>query len=311
MQYFAVGIIRERCVVCQSPRVRPFLKGSGRRLRIADIGSSREDVSHATLLRCAACGHAFAESVMSSEELAALYRGMDTRVYEAGMAARMKTAARHLAMVMRYVCGGRLVDVGCASGLFLEQAAAAGWRVTGIEPSPRLCQVAVERLRSRGRIVNAALEQADVEAASCDALTLWDVLEHVADPPAFVARCSELLKPGGFLFAKTPDVESLQARVMGKRWPLYLAEHLSYFTRRSLRLCGERANLPVVRFLRGPVTFAVEYIFFRLGQHGLPGAALAHRLVRGNALGRACLSLPLGELYTVWQKPPRHGRGDL
>lgn len=96
---------------------------------------------------------------------------------------------------------------------------------------------------------------------------------------------------------------------MGKRWPLYLAEHLSYFTRRSLRLCGERANLPVVRFLRGPVTFTVEYVCFRLNQHGLPGAALAHTLVRGNALGRACVSLPLGELYAVWQKPRQHGRG--
>lgn len=303
MQYFAVGIIRERCVVCQSPRVRPFLKGSDRRLRVADIGSSREDVSHATILCCTDCGHAFAESVLSSEELATLYRGMDTRVYEAGMAARVKTAARHVAMVKRYVSGGRLVDVGCASGLFLEQAAAAGWSVTGIEPSPRLCQVAAERLQRRGRIINAVLEQADVEPASFDALTLWDVLEHVVDPPAFVARCGELLKSGGFLFAKTPDVESLQARLMGKRWPLYLAEHLSYFTRRSLRICGERANLPVVRFLRGPVSFAVEYICFRLSQHGLPGGALAHRLVHGTVLGRACVSLPLGELYTVWQKP--------
>lgn len=182
MQYFAVGIIRGRCVVCQSPRVHPFLKGSARRLRIADIGSSREDVSHATLLRCACCGHVFAESVMSSDELTALYRGMDTRVYEAGMAARVKTAARHIAMVKRYVSGGSLVDVGCASGLFLEQAAAEGWRVIGIEPSPRLCQVAAERLQGRGRIVNTALEQADVEAASCEALTLWDVLEHVPDP---------------------------------------------------------------------------------------------------------------------------------
>jgi 2-polyprenyl-3-methyl-5-hydroxy-6-metoxy-1,4-benzoquinol methylase len=302
MQYFAVGIIRERCVVCQSPHVRPFLKGSDRRLGAADIGSSREDVSHATILHCADCGHAFAESAMSSEELAALYRDMDTRVYEAGMTARVKTAARHLAMVGRYVSGGRLVDVGCASGLFLEQAVAAGWSVTGIEPSPRLCQVAAERLQRRGRIVNAVLEQADVEPASFDALTLWDVLEHVVDPPAFVTRCSELLKPGGFLFAKAPDVESLQARLMGKRWPLYLAEHLSYFTRRSLRICGERANLPVVRFLRGPVSFPVEYVCFRMGQHGLPGAALAHRLVRGNALGCACVSLPLGELYTIWQK---------
>jgi SAM-dependent methyltransferase len=123
------------------------------------------------------------------------------------------------------------------------------------------------------------LEQSSFEPASFDAVTLWDVLEHVPEPMDFMKLCATLLKPGGRLMVNVPDLDSPEARLLGKRWPLLLAEHLNYFTRRSLRICGEKAGLTLVRFGRRRVSFSLGYIMFRLSQHRIPGTAFARKVI--------------------------------
>jgi predicted SAM-dependent methyltransferase len=62
-----------------------------------------------------------------------------------------------------------------------------------------------------------------------DAITAWDVLEHVPHPRAFLSACRSLLRPGGFLFLNVPDLDSWEGELLGRRWPLLLPEHLNYF----------------------------------------------------------------------------------
>jgi 2-polyprenyl-3-methyl-5-hydroxy-6-metoxy-1,4-benzoquinol methylase len=102
------------------------------------------------------------------------------------------------------------------------------------------------RRGGQGKVIRKTLEQAGLAQDSFDAITLWDVLEHVSDPVATLIRCRTLLKAGGFVFLNVPDLDSLQARILGKSWPLLLAEHLNYFNRPSLKLAihGYQASLP-------------------------------------------------------------------
>jgi SAM-dependent methyltransferase len=173
----------------------------------------------------------------------------------------------------------------------------------GVEPAQVLCAKAKQLLAGRGDVLCVALQQADIPPATFDALTLWDVLEHVPDPLGFMRHCASLLKPGGFLFANVPDLDSLQSRFMGERWPLLLAEHLNYFNRSSLKLCGERANLKLLEFGRRPASFTLDYVFYRLAQHKVPGAAIGHGVVRRSLLGKICIPVFLGESYGVWTRP--------
>jgi SAM-dependent methyltransferase len=158
-------------------------------------------------------------------------------------------------------------------------------------------------LDQRGLILETTLEDADIAPATFDAITLWDVLEHVPHPVAFTAACSRLLRPGGHLFVNVPDLDSIQARILGHRWPLLLAEHLNYFTRDSLRLCAQRSNLVWRAFGRRPASFSIGYVLYRLSQHRVPAAASARRLADFEPLGSAILPLPLGEVYGVWTSP--------
>jgi SAM-dependent methyltransferase len=224
---------------------------------------------------------------------------MDPMVYESELRGRNRTARKHLEIVERHVRPGRILDVGCASGLFLRHALQSGWDVTGIEPSESLCAKARTNLGGQGEIQWATLEDACL-MGGFDAITLWDVLEHVPDPRSFLCVCRGLLRHGGYLFLNVPDLGSLEARILGRRWPLLLPEHLNYFNRNSLWLCGERAGLIRVLSGRRCAFFSAKYIAYRAAQHQIPGSKVLQK-VAASFLGRALVPVSLGELFAVWR----------
>jgi SAM-dependent methyltransferase len=291
------------CPVCEQTDVEIYLEGGSETIDPSMIGSSRKATSPGRILRCRSCAFGFRQTRFNVQSLAEIYRNMDPQIYQAELAGRVKTALRHLRIVKHHERGGHILDVGCASGLFLSLAAGSGFEPTGIEPSDILRDEAKKALGCRGRVFGATLEQVSLPPAHFDAVTLWDVLEHVPDPLAMLKKCGDLLRPGGHLFLNVPDLDSIEARVLGRRWPLLLAEHLNYFNRRSLRLCGAKAGLTLVRFGRRRAYFSAQYVLYRLSQHRIPGAGLMYRLARSSA-GRWLLPVSLGETYAVWQRSP-------
>jgi SAM-dependent methyltransferase len=296
--------VTEVCPVCTGSQCRVYMDGSTTSLRSDMIGSSRKTTAPGRILRCTQCGFGFSELRSSEGQIAEAYRDMDSSVYEAESKRRAKTAAGHLKIVSRYAKPpGDILDVGCASGLFLKAAADAGWKVTGVEPSEALTRKARALLARAGEVHATTLEMCPFPPQSFDAITLFDVLEHVPDSPGFLATCAALLKPGGWIFLNVPDLDSWEARILGLRWPLLLPEHLNYFNRNSLRLCGERAGLVLQHFGRRPAWFSIEYVSYRLSQHRIPGARLVYRLAQSTALGDLSIPVFLGETYAVWRRP--------
>ncbi len=292
-----------QCLVCSGTDVAIFLDGSDDSLDASKIGSSRSLVSPGRILRCRTCGFAFRESRFNETQLAALYSKMDPRVYQAEMRGRIRTAGRHLRILNENsgVKGSsrHLLDVGCASGIFLSKALDADWHVLGIEPSEVLYREAVERIGNRGTILRKIFEEVDFADERFDVITLWDVLEHVVHPLNFMQQCRNLLKPGGRLILNVPDLDSGEARFLGARWPLLLPEHLNYFNRPSLSLCAKKSGLKLVRFGRRPSYFSVQYVLYRLSQHRIPGANVFSRLAQTPA-GRLLIPVWLGETYAVF-----------
>lgn len=290
------------CPLCASADVGIYMEGHDRKMTASSLGPSRKDTSPGRILRCRACSLGFRQTRPGDEELSQLYSELDGEMYEAEARGRSNTALRHLRIVRQYSSPGRLLEVGCASGVFLDHAADAGWEVVGVEPSAAAYDRAKEALAGRGELIRATLQEADLPASAFDVLTLWDVLEHVRNPAQFMRLCASLLKPGGHLFANVPDLDSPQARLFGSRWPLLLQEHLNYFNRKSLKLCGEQAGLTLLRFGRRPASFSIGYVFYRLAQHKIPGAEICHRLATRSAMDTVVISAPLGEIYGVWKR---------
>ena len=145
----------------------------------------------------------------------------------------------------------RVLDVGCGIGNFLELASGDGLQATGVDVEPRA--IAAARARGLDAHLSAELDGA-LPDGSVDALTLWDVIEHVADPLALVAGLVPKLRPGGVVIVETPDAEFparalvrlIDSATFGRvKWAelLYYLEHKTYFTARGLELLFRRAGL--------------------------------------------------------------------
>ena len=129
--------------------------------------------------------------------------------------------------------GARLLEVGCAHGGYLAEAAAAGWDVDGIEPD----EAAARRARSRGFDVQVStLTAAGLPEASRDAVAAWMVLEHVPDPVAMVREVHRILTPEGVFCVSVPNGGGFERRLFGRYWLGYDApRHLQVFTAGRLR----------------------------------------------------------------------------
>jgi len=191
--------------------------------------------------------------------------------------------ARRLGHLPRPREGARLLDVGAAFGFAVAEARAAGWSAIGVEVSPAAARSASQW--AEGGIAVASALALPFPSASFDAVTLWDVIEHLPDPNTALAEVARLLRPGGTLALTTGDVGSLAARISGSRWHLYtLPEHLFFFTRQSLELLLARHGLRVRSIRAEGAVFTLGYLVERLRKTllerparqpaGFPGAGL-------------------------------------
>jgi len=131
---------------------------------------------------------------------------------------------------------GRMLDIGCNIGTFLEVAADIGWTPVGVEPNPHAARVASEK----GFEVHCGFFDGPLARTfpDFDAVHLGDVIEHVSNPVLFLEQVLQVLRPGGLLLCVTPDFNS----VMGRLLQIKPTEHLVYFTKRSLISAVEAAG---------------------------------------------------------------------
>jgi SAM-dependent methyltransferase len=127
---------------------------------------------------------------------------------------------------------GRILDLGCATGDFLAYATAAGFRPTGVDLNPGLAKKSMDR----GFDVHCGdLRELNLPA-EFDAVTLWDVIEHVDDPVGVLRACRQVLRPGGLVFFHTGNArfQIPKARILNALRPqggpyLIPYQHVSHF----------------------------------------------------------------------------------
>lgn len=147
---------------------------------------------------------------------------------------------------------GRLLEVGCAYGLFAARALARGWDVSAMDVSE--AAVAHTSARLGIEVHRGLVDDAPVEPASVDVVVAWDVIEHVPDPAAFVNRVRTWLVPGGTLALSLPNVDSLPARILRQRWwTLRPTEHIWHFTPRTVARTLHEAGLEQVALTANPL----------------------------------------------------------
>ncbi|MEW6742824.1 MAG: class I SAM-dependent methyltransferase [Planctomycetota bacterium] len=154
----------------------------------------------------------------------------------------------------------KLLDVGCAIGVFLSLARDRGWQARGIDISSYATEYA--RRTFQVDAVCGELATAGIPDGEFDVITLWDVFEHFPDPARQLREMHRILKDDGLVLLDTPNSLSLLRRLahllyrasLGRlTYPaqkLHHVFHLYYYSRESLRRMVERYGFEVV-WMRG------------------------------------------------------------
>jgi len=209
---------------------------------------------------------------------------------------RRRTAQRLLDLLRPHVPHGRLLDVGAGHGLLLDEARRRGYAAEGLELSRAAARHCRDVLDLPVR--ELSLEDPTLVGEQFDAIVLADVLEHLDDPAGALARCAELLAPGGALMVVTPDPASLTARLAGGRWWGYLPSHACLVPRRTLRELVSAQGLVLAEDVPLVRSFTPSYWLEGLAERGgRLGAALVR--LAGRLPRRALLSLSLGDERVV------------
>lgn len=224
------------CNLCGSTDAAPLIRD------LPDFLLQHKDVS-ATFVKCLTCGLIYQNPRPTFVEMAAHY----PPAYESyALEPSQKNSSWLLGQAIRYGIGkrcryvnrykrsGRLLDIGCATGVFLRGMQATGeWKLYGVEINEYAARIAQEH----GFTIHVGtLKEAAFPNEFFDAITLWDVLEHLHDPSESLREAHRILKPDGIVVIRVPSASSWDAALFGRYWAgLDAPRHLYVFTPQTLQ----------------------------------------------------------------------------
>jgi SAM-dependent methyltransferase len=257
----------------------------------------RAATAHGPIVRCRDCAFVFSSPRFSSVDYDRIYKAVRPPVnldpsFETATAARFR---RLVAIVRKFQpLEVPFLDFGCGDGGFLRQFENQAGR--GFE-------IGTEGRRMAGPCQIVTGDWAKVAcspifpAATFDFVVAFDVLEHLPRIDEDVALVRAVLKPGGLFFATVPNVESLVAKAMGKRWNMLLLEHLWYFSPKTLGRIMERHGFQLLATRSLPFDAPIAHIATRLAQSfGMKGT------FKVGPISQLVLPTPAGIMLGVFRK---------
>lgn len=249
---------QERCPVCGSARVmEKYPKTIDEKKLHFTYKKNPESTKTFRVVKCLKCTHQFCWPL--PQDIYKNYIDVKDQRYIQQEKSRKASAEKVLVLIRKYSPSGKVLDVGCATGDFLEIARKNGYSAEGLE----LSKWASDIVRKKGFLVHEkTLEEfSKNKKAQYDIITLFGVVEHFQYPMDEMKHLSTLLKPGGLLVVWTGDVNSVTSKILGKKWWYWQGQHLQYFTRKSLGKLASANKISTLEVKIYPATALQENIF--------------------------------------------------
>ncbi|MCG8572071.1 MAG: methyltransferase domain-containing protein [Spirochaetes bacterium] len=141
----------------------------------------------------------------------------------------------------------KILEIGSATGLFLNYVKQLGYQETGIE----ICQPSVEYGRKKYgvNLLNCQLEEANFKDQSFDFVHFSHLIEHLNRPDLFLKEIYRILKPGGWVNITTPNSSGWFANYYQENWRCIVDDHLFLFNQQNLKKLLTNHHFKVIRFL--------------------------------------------------------------
>lgn len=266
-------------------------------------------------IKCRSCGLVYINPQPADNEISALYSedyykpwGLDT---DSSVVSEMKIATfdDKLTMVERFIKKGRILDIGCATGFFLEAAKRKGWDVFGVEISPYSAAIAQERF-GKDRVFNGPLEAASYKDGFFDVVFMSDLVEHVKDLDLFLKEVFRIVKVKGIIAIVTPNIESLSYRIMRKLWPHLKMEHLYYFSPSTMKRLLEREGFNPIYMSAATKALNLSYVERQFSTYPMPLLSPALKLLAAvlpDGLKNRKVMVHTGEMFVIAERVIENG----
>jgi 2-polyprenyl-3-methyl-5-hydroxy-6-metoxy-1,4-benzoquinol methylase len=264
------------------------------------------------LVRCRQCGLVYVTPRLTEEVIQELY---ERDYFQTGNGARrgycdyiadqeylMRTFHRRMRWIEQYTgMPGRLLDVGCAAGFFLQVSYEHGWKVFGVEPAA--CMANYARSHLDMDVFGGTLRDVGFPSRFFDVVTMWDVLEHMIDPHAELLEVQRVLRRDGVLVLETQNIASWAPRLLGKHWIHYGNDlHLFHFSPATITriLADTGFNLIKITTASAGKVCSMQFLTNKLRHLSGKAARLADTLLRRwPELARHSIYVNLGDEMIV------------
>ncbi|NTW33394.1 MAG: class I SAM-dependent methyltransferase [Bacteroidetes bacterium] len=246
----------KKCPICNNEQFSDYLK-------CYDYFLTQEEFN---IVTCNNCRFTFVNPRPEADNLSKYYnsteyvshsatknKGLFNYVYRK---IRNYTHKKKVNLVSYYSKGKSILDIGCASGEFLNLFKLKGWKTKGIEPNSNARNFAKKEYNLDVIDEN---DINDVSNESIDVITMWHVLEHVSDLNQRMLDLKRILKKDGYLIIAVPNCTSYDAEYYRNFWAAYdVPRHLYHFTPETMQTLVEKYKFSIVNKL--PMKFDSYYV---------------------------------------------------
>jgi 2-polyprenyl-3-methyl-5-hydroxy-6-metoxy-1,4-benzoquinol methylase len=261
----------------------------------------RWEVNGYTIVDCAGCSLVFVQNLPTPEQLGSHYAGaVGDAVYSDDNVECLQYYYQKLRglIELRFPQRGKLLDVGCSGGWFLD--AMKGWECHGNEIIGADAEFA--RQRHGDKIVTGRFEDYPLREGYFDVITLQDVFDHFPNPVSVLAKCNRMLRPGGGIVIKVHNISCLYAKLSGKTfYAVVPPSHLFYYDETTLSRILTKTGFQMVdsRFIAH--LLKIRTVFLRLSRGDRESVFYrAFQGLAGSALGNIKLRKNLHDIITVF-----------
>ena len=264
--------MRLHCHICGSQDIETIVSSPLRKKESGEVGgfspTSPDFGIFYGLAQCKKCRIVFSlvdeKTIVDARKL---YSDVKDDLYLSQEAERSLTYQKVITHIKDFVPGkARLLDIGCSYGFFLKAAKEHGLQTDGVELSREACKYC--RQTWGIDVFCGEVGEAGFPENHFDIVTAIEVIEHLADPKAFLSQVKRILKPGGILYLVTPNLASLSSRILRYRWWSYREMHLYYFSRKTINGFLNNNGFSVLSTTPYKKTFRLNYIMRQFNQIG-------------------------------------------
>ena len=209
------------CLICNNPKLKDL-----------------EYYKHAFLTKCQNCNFVFSRKIPSQKELNKHYEGYGRNDYLSPIT--IKRYNELLDKFEKFKKTGKILDVGCGVGYFLDEAKKRGWEVYGTEYTNEAIKICKNK---EIHMQEGKLNPKNYTDEEFDVITSFEVLEHINNPVEEIKIFHKLLRLGGLVYLTTPNFNSISRYYLKSKYNIITyPEHLSYYTPKTLKKLFKSSN---------------------------------------------------------------------